>query len=364
MKDVPHRELELSKGSLCTRYTSGDRFGYAVTDIEPQAPLREKSLSQLQKEQLTAIHPSIEIDETALLSPFILSQTEHLPAQTPTLSVDPSERRTPLSRTEPSLDDHEVARRRHEEIRTSSSTVVCNDTYSDLSHELAYYKKRCETMEGRCQRMQIERRQMQSSYEESNGVPEKLSNLIHQVVERNVHLKKRLNDQLDLEPYLTHENTSTRPSTAHQVISLFQSMKEELLSIRIFKGSHKPLITRFHGASIDLDSLLATVGVGVQARTEETLGAIPASSLGELLRALTGAAVHRWIFESEFQSHIITVTPLLQKYRDCITTWCTYPFRNCRPVIHTNLSKMVTNAFAAWILLHIILSSQKVLLWT
>lgn len=191
--------------------------------------------------------------------------------------------------------------------------------------ELAHHKHRCEEAERECAKMKNVMRQMESCYALTKGLPEKMLKELHHKAEQITNLKKQLDGQIDLEPYLSIRHGHDEAPTTKQLLSDFKNMKEQLASIVLVNGTRKPSIGSLYGQSADLDALLHSVfDVGDRDNREEPSNALPDVTLSELIQALTGAAIHCWVFESGYHSIFMKNTPLLQKYRDHIATLCTY----------------------------------------
>jgi len=109
------------------------------------------------------------------------------------------------------------------------------------------------------------------------------------------------------------------PSSVHkQIVNCFRKMKDEISALGIYRGSTMPHIRPLFGVTADLDLLLATLGLEITSQVEEIDYDVPSVSTTEFIRALTGAAIHQWVFSLPFRCHLMATTPLLQEYRDCL----------------------------------------------
>jgi hypothetical protein len=191
----------------------------------------------------------------------------------------------------------------------------------EMASQLVYYKQRWEKAEQECKTLKKERRQMESFRGLSNNTSDVLQRNIRQI---NT-LKERLDDRSDLVRYLSIGNVQDEASNAQQILSHFQTIKDQLPTVLSLDSTYMPSIKQLYRESDDLDGLLSTIfDIDVQGALEKTLDTLPALTLYELIQAFTGAAIHCWIFGSEFYTHSMTVTPLLQEYRRHIATLCTY----------------------------------------
>ncbi|KAF2181386.1 hypothetical protein K469DRAFT_729477 [Zopfia rhizophila CBS 207.26] len=165
--------------------------------------------------------------------------------------------------------------------------------------ELAHYKHRCEEAERECTNLKKEMRQMESFHTLTKGIPKEMLSELRRITGQITTLRNQLDDQTDLEPYLSIGHAHGEMPTTEQLLSDFKDMKEQLASILVINGTSKPLIGSLYGQSADLDVLLRTVfNIGIQSNAEELLNASPELTLRELIQALTGAAIHCWVFES------------------------------------------------------------------
>jgi hypothetical protein len=206
------------------------------------------------------------------------------------------------------------------------SPLVHTDTHHDLSKELAYYKQRCHEAEQECADLKIERRTIVSL----EGVPQKeLTEVLCRYIRKISLFKEQVKNQGVMERYLGIGDSTSYISNERRFTSLFGTLKEQLCAVPVVNGTENPSIGVLYGKSLDLDNLLSIVfGVGEKgkpSRLADSIPELPALTMYELVQALTGAALQDWIFQSEYKPHMTTNSLLLQKYRDHITTLCTYP---------------------------------------
>ena len=216
--------------------------------------------------------------------------------------------------------------------------------------ELAHYKHRCEDTERECLNAKNEMRQMESFYTMTKGVKEKMLTDLHRKTRQITNLRKQLDGQRDLEPYLSIQHPHNEVTVAQQFFYDFQSMKDQIASMVVANGTGKPSIGSLYGQSADLDALLHTVfGVDIRSNMKEISNISPDLTIHELIQALTGAAIHCWVFESWFHPIAMTNTPLLQKYRDHIATLCKYRGNRCIHFTCADVNQGVMNAFVVLI---------------
>jgi hypothetical protein len=240
-----------------------------------------------------------------------------------------NERRCTATQTDAPADDASVVDARNETINVTSFIEMEDYTSLYLRDDLVSCQKRCKAMEQERDCLVKEQRQLRSLDEELNGKSAKLLELLQKTTAQNTWLKEKLHDQKEaLDPYFKSGNMYRPYSNDQKIMANFKNMKEELIAIRMFQGTYEPHIGRILGVSEDLDLLLSTLGIHHQSKTEGRHGNVTPVSLVELVRALTAAAIHHWVFMSKFLCHAMTVTPLLQKYHDCLDTWCAYSRAN------------------------------------
>ncbi|CAO2658464.1 Nn.00g061870.m01.CDS01 [Neocucurbitaria sp. VM-36] len=274
-------------------------------------------VSQGRMKQSTAIIPSIEIDETPLHSPI------SSPATRDTTTLSPSSVEVPNGRLTPPTQSMMLPgiRKSCEVTKGPFPASVSTEIDLNVLSELSYYKDRCDVAEQECVDLKRERRQLESLYEETEGVPAELIKALNRNIRHVSTLKKKLDNLRDLEPYLSIGTPGINISTAPRVFSFFRDMKAQLSAILVSTGTDEPSPGWLDGASDDLNDLLSTVlNDRSQDGTEPMLDVYPALALHELIQTLTGAAIHLWVFASHYRPHALTTTPLLQKYRDHIAT--------------------------------------------
>jgi hypothetical protein len=160
-------------------------------------------------------------------------------------------------------------------------------------------------------------------------MPQDVARVLQQNLEQNSRLKDRIKRQEQLLRYRSINDSHGKESNAHQLCLHFQQLKEQLRTILLTNGPENPSIRSLHGKSADLDLLLSTVfddgGSDPPVRPADHVLNFPALTLYEVVQTFTGAAIHCWIFGSEFRPHVMTCTPMLQKYHEHIATLCKYP---------------------------------------
>lgn len=143
---------------------------------------------------------------------------------------------------------------------------------------------------------------------------------------RQVSISEReLEEKMKLEPYLTIRYNPEEVPTMPQLSFTFKTMRRQLSSILVLESADVPSIGSLYHHSDDLDMLLSTVFVGENSNiATESLDISPALMPDEIIKALTGAAIHRWVFENDYKCPVMMITPMTQKYRDHIATLCKY----------------------------------------
>lgn len=221
---------------------------------------------------------------------------------------------------------YEIKRDTSMEPKRPSLEYDLTELHADIISELAHYKHKYNEAEQARLGLELQIRQLQSILNQTQGGSEEMSRALRSKVQQNIELRKRLNDRADLESYLPLgcSHALEIPSAA-QFVSEVQEMKERVSLLSVLNDSDKPPVDLFHGQSADLENLLRTVWNGdSQSDLSEFLHAVPHLDLNTLIQALTGAAIHLWVFQAEFHSYSTMITPLLQKYRDHIATLCKY----------------------------------------
>lgn len=190
----------------------------------------------------------------------------------------------------------------------------------EMLSELEHYKERCKKAEADCAHLKKERRQMESVKSLSKNETTKV---LRRYVRDNSVLKQRLNNREDLEKFFPQNNIKAEATNAEKLYLLFQKLKAQFDLIMIAEGSEEPKFGHHCTQTTDLGKLLSTVFIfNDRNELESSQGNLPALQLNQLVQALTGAAIHCWVFGSEFRSNTMTVTPLLGKYREHIATLC------------------------------------------
>ncbi|KAH7385874.1 hypothetical protein BKA66DRAFT_527493 [Pyrenochaeta sp. MPI-SDFR-AT-0127] len=195
--------------------------------------------------------------------------------------------------------------------------------YLDLVSELAHYKDRCYRAEEECTGLKKERRQMESSHALATSASNNVSKILLQNSMQINSLKKKAQLHKDLEPFLCIGDADCEALAAQHILTHFRAMKARISTIFILKGVLTPRLRMLYDNSDDLDLLLTTVfDAGYDSRVKAISNVCPAFTFSDLVQGLTGAAIHRWVFQCEYRSYATTITPLLQKYREHIATLC------------------------------------------
>lgn len=209
----------------------------------------------------------------------------------------------------------------HESEPGWSPPTFSNSEFTRMNVELDYYKKRCEEAEENLKRETDQRRLFESTSQAPGHDKKKLFQQEIQI--RN--LQTRLEIRTDLQHHLSIGTIQSTASGSRQVLTKFEALKEELLSLLVRDGAYKLSARRLKGRSHDLDDLLINVfGNDSLCRTQELPEAVTTLTTVELVRSLVGAAMKSWVFESEYQTYTFAPTPLLRGYRNFIATMCMY----------------------------------------
>ncbi|RMZ71418.1 hypothetical protein GMOD_00006506 [Pyrenophora seminiperda CCB06] len=187
-----------------------------------------------------------------------------------------------------------------------------------MASELAFYKEHYEKAKQQCLILDNQRRQIESLGQISKDA----TRVLKQTIQKNVNLRKTLEDRTNLERYLSFSNAPNALSNSHQLIASFQNLKDSIATVLVMDGAEEYPNENLLGTSDDLDDLLSSV-FGID-KFEAIPKNFPTSTSFELIQALTGASIYSWVFGAEFQSHVMSITPLLQGYRSLITTWCKF----------------------------------------
>lgn len=187
-----------------------------------------------------------------------------------------------------------------------------------MASQVAFYKEHYEKAEKQCLILDKQQRQNESL----GQIPKDATRVLKQTIQKNVNLRKTLEDRRNLERYLSFSNAPNTVSNSHRLIDTFQSLTNSIATVLVMNGAEEYPIENLLGTSDDLDDLLSSV-FGID-NFEAIPNAFPTSTSYELIQALTGASIYSWVFGAEFQSHVMSITPLLQGYRSLITTWCKF----------------------------------------
>ncbi|KAF2707545.1 hypothetical protein K504DRAFT_383490 [Pleomassaria siparia CBS 279.74] len=205
--------------------------------------------------------------------------------------------------------------------------------------QLTQYKHRCECHERETKDIKNQMRQMESLYALTRGIPEKMLKEFRNKTRQITDLKKQLHGEIDLVPYFSTQQAHVGVLITQRLLTGFKDMKDQLASIVVANGTSKLLVDSLYGQSADLDVLLRTVfDVGIRSNMEQTSNASPDLTLHELIQALTGAAIHCWVFESMYRPTAMTNTPLLQKYRDhLVDLWAPEDLYSLDTAVHYSM---------------------------
>lgn len=208
---------------------------------------------------------------------------------------------------------HEISNERLDLEASHQETMLL------LATELAHYKRLYQEAEEERTRMQVETREIRSW----RNTHAELADIIQDKGTQIRKLEKKLSTQTALESHIDGDNLRHPVSNGQPLRSKFSELKSQLPKITVINGTDCLDIGRLFGESTDLDVLLSTVFPGGGALSSQTtLGVSSKFNLYELVQALTGAAIHQWVFESEFWWPAMIITPLLQRYREHIATLC------------------------------------------
>lgn len=249
--------------------------------------------------------------------------------------IDDSESTFALKRQEMTASSaHVVATQRCHDINSElvyykHRSELAEQECEHLNSELAYSKRRFELVEQECEDLKNDKRHRENFYTSTKGIPKKMLKELDHYTRKSTSLNKKLNCRVD---YLTLDNVESQGPKTGQILSAFQAMRDKVASMIVLGGATKLTIGGIQGQSEDLDMLLrALFGVGCRGNVQRTLVDSTEYTVLELVQALTGASLHHWVFENEYRLTGMTNTPLLQKYRDHISTLCTYhPHLPCR----------------------------------
>lgn len=199
------------------------------------------------------------------------------------------------------------------------------DIYLDVVAEVAFYKRRCKIAERESVNLKEKARQKASLFQRKD-VSEDLSKTLCEKMRQIRSLRKKLDDQQDWRQYLPIQRMGSElNSNVDQLVSLHKEMMEQIASDFYVKESDRNGIGSFYGQSIDLDALLRSIfSTKTYGTAEERLTSVPELTFNALIQALTGAAIHIWVFEADFYSYCMENTQLLEKYREFITAFCKY----------------------------------------
>jgi hypothetical protein len=193
-----------------------------------------------------------------------------------------------------------------------------------LSTELAHYKKLFhEEVEERA-RMDWQGREILRW----RGTHAKSAEIIQDKDSQIRKLQKKLHKQSALECHFDVDNLRHPLSNDRSLRLNFFDLKYKVSKMYVSEESEDTSrldMDGLFGESKDLDHLLSTIYPVCDASFPRKTSSVPSRlSLGELVPTLTGAAIHLWIYGSEFRWPAMTITPLLQKYREHLATVCKY----------------------------------------
>ncbi|KAF2124676.1 hypothetical protein P153DRAFT_370595 [Dothidotthia symphoricarpi CBS 119687] len=287
----------------------------------PKARQSTTSTPKPQTVQSIVIPARTKTDHNSYHSPFSSPPTREPTTTVPFSGEKLAMQSTSVAHTARSMNE-KIDRRSHYMTRSPRSLAMSTEIDDmDMISAMVHYKRRCEEAEHKCEDLKKERRQMESL----RYVPEDVSNVLQQNIRQISNLKKQLDDRANLERYLYIGNFPDETLNAQQFISRFQMMKDQIPTILVLNDADKLSIKHLYGESTDLDGLLSIIfGTDGLGGFQKMADSLPALTLYDLVQALTGAAIHSWIFGSEYRIHSLKDSPLLQKYRDHIATLCGY----------------------------------------
>lgn len=209
----------------------------------------------------------------------------------------------------------------------SFGKILLAEDQRDMVIALCRYKSRCQEAEQKCFDLEQKLRHTTSIFAQTNGTSQDLMRQLSYQTEKMVKLKKKLREQDAmefLEPYLVIGRAHDDASIVEQLIAVHADLIAKATDLLVLNASRQLSIEPLYGQSRDLDVLLRTTfDTSIESKGERRSEVVLA--LGELIQALTGAAIKVWVIESTFNSTSTMSTPLLQKYRGIIATLCTSP---------------------------------------
>lgn len=219
--------------------------------------------------------------------------------------------------------------------------LLTRTNYLTMASELIFYKERCKKAEHECRIAKNQRRQIKSLC----GIPEDVKKALSENTRTISDLKRKLDDRTKLERYLCFSNAQSAAPNSPSFITQFHILKDQITAVLVVNGLHEPPIRDLKGSSADLDCLLLSVfGEEISCHPTTIPDIFPALTSYELAQALAGASICSWIFGSDYQTHVMGVTPLLEEYRNLISTWCTYELDSI-PLIDAHILQMATKLF-------------------
>ncbi|KAF2993987.1 hypothetical protein E8E13_001659 [Curvularia kusanoi] len=203
--------------------------------------------------------------------------------------------------------------------RNSSPSAVLSLENATLSTRICYYKERYEKAEQDRKRTEKELNQIESLL----VAPQDMKLLLSQTQHKVDSLTYRMQDRTKLRRFLNIDTIYNAASENYQLQSRLDSLKDELHGLDIPDGSYQPALGGLRGKIPNLDELLMiTLGHENMVNPESISSIWPPLTSCELVQALSGAAICRWIFGTAFQTQLFAANPLLQTYRKLLTSWC------------------------------------------
>lgn len=227
------------------------------------------------------------------------------------LAHSPQTRAAPLTRSD--LDDIG-------EIRSLSQNYQ-ETRYHQVLNRLTHYMSLYEEAKQEVSRLKNTLRDIDSA----KGVPE---NWLSMLAESRNHvsvLKQQGADRSALKKLFACKELTAENYEDRDIVSSFELLQGSLKRIQILGGDTKLRIADVCNVSKDLDELLSiTFGTDSRDFSQEKVDLGPELSLYDIIQALVGAAIHSWIFSTEYCPFAITPVPLLQEYRRQISAICEY----------------------------------------
>lgn len=201
------------------------------------------------------------------------------------------------------------------------ASLRINSAYRAMQQELAYYKQRCENAEEKLKGTQQDNRRLRDESKKSEDTLEFLASKNRAI--RRLELELEARDHLG--KHLALPGLESSVFQPQEISPHFETLKKHFSKIHIINAMQLHSIAGLLGRSSDLDTLIAvSLSNGGSNATNEAVEYPPDVTLSELIRVLTGAAIHLWILEAPIVWHSLMATPILQAYRKHVGLICMY----------------------------------------